>query len=233
MASGHLTAALHHLRRLIHKQGASGADDRRLLERFIGERDEAAFEVLVWRHGPMVLAMGQRLLRNQHDAEDLLQATFLTLVRKAATIGKRESLGSWLYKVAYRIALRVRTRAARTSASTRPTEPASESVEVDQAIRSEVRPLLDAAIRQLPERYRAPIVLCYLQGKTNREAADQLGCPIGTVSSRLVRGRELLRKHLTRHGVTRWRWRASRVPPLSWLLPASRLSGSLPWRGAM
>jgi RNA polymerase sigma factor (sigma-70 family) len=199
--NGQLTLVLQHLRKLIRRQGAGAVADSELLERFVGQRDEAAFEVLVWRHGPMVLALCQRRLHNPHDADDVLQATFLTLVRKAGSIGKRESLGSWLYKVAYRIALRAKARADKNAAATRPFQDVPAADEADESLWRELRPLLDEAIQKLPERYRTPIVLCYLQGKTNREAAAQLGCPIGTVSTRLTRGREMLRRQLARHVV--------------------------------
>src|SRR6516225_5423985 len=105
MAHGELNLVLAHLRRLFLEPD-SGVGDGTLLERFVRQRDEAAFEVLVWRHGPMVLALARRLLGNSHDAEDVLQATFLTLVRKAGTIGKLDSVASWLYKVGSRNALR-------------------------------------------------------------------------------------------------------------------------------
>jgi len=202
MANRSLSLVLQHLRQLVRRKGEGGVEDRDLLGRFVRQRDEAAFEVLVWRHGPMVLSLCQRLLHNSHDAEDVLQAVFLTLVRKAATIGKRESLGSWLYKVAYRIALRARARAEKARARAVPLEELPAAGHDDEAVWRELRPLLDEAIGRLPEKYRTPVVLCYLQGKTNREAAEQMGCPIGTVSTRLTRARELLRRQLARHGVT-------------------------------
>jgi RNA polymerase sigma factor (sigma-70 family) len=202
VADGHLTVVLRHLRELVRRQAAGGVEDHDLLERFTRQRDEAAFEVLVWRHGPAVLALCQRLLHNAHDAEDVLQATFLTLVRKADSIRKRQSLASWLYKVAYRIALRARARSARATADTGPVETLPEKPSEDEVVWRELRPILDEAIQRLPEKYRTPIILCYLQGKTNREAAEQLGCPLGTVSTRLTRARELLRRRLAHHGVS-------------------------------
>jgi RNA polymerase sigma factor (sigma-70 family) len=202
VADRQLTLVLQHLRKLLRREGAGGVADSELLSRFLRQRDEAAFEVLVWRHGPMVLAVAQRLLHHSHDAEDVLQATFLTLVRKAGSIGKRESLGSWLYKVAYRIALRVRARTARIAARTVPMMDVSTAASAHEEVAGrELRPLLDAAIGRLPEKYRLPIVLCHLQGKTQREVAAQLGCSLGTVSTRLIRARELLRRQLARQGV--------------------------------
>ncbi len=157
--------------------------------------------MLVWRHGPMVLEVGRRVLGNAHDAEDVLQATFLTLVRKAGSIGKRESLSSWLYKVAYRIALRCRARTAKTKTDDQLVEdvPAPEAAE--DADWRELRPLLDDAIGRLPEKYRTAIVLCDLQGKSHREAAEQLGCAVGTISTRVTRARQLLRKRLAHRGL--------------------------------
>src|SRR4051794_789141 len=115
----------------------------------------------------MVLALAQRLLHNTHDAEDVLQATFLTLARKAGTIGKRDSLASWLYKVAYRIAVRARARAAKDARSGGALEDLPAAEGADEPEWRELRPLLDEAIRRLPEKYRTPIVLCHLQGQTN------------------------------------------------------------------
>jgi RNA polymerase sigma factor (sigma-70 family) len=192
---------LQHLRNLLHRRGGGTLADGQLLERFVRQRDETAFEVLVWRHGPMVLALGQRMLRNPHDAEDVLQATFLTLVKKAASIGKRDSLGSWLYKVAYRLALRVQARTPRTMAEGWPIEDVPAVEREEEANWRELRPLLDGAIERLPEKYRTALVLCDLQGKSYREAAEQLGCPVGTVSTRVTRARQLLRKRLAHHGV--------------------------------
>lgn len=193
---------LQNLRDFIRRQGGSGGvTDGQLLERFLSERDEMAFEVLVWRHGPMVLALGRRVLGNEHDAEDVLQATFLTLVRKGGTIGKSESLSSWLYKVAYRIALRSQARMAKTRADSRLVEDVP-APEPDESVWRELRPLLDAAIERLPEKYRTAIVLCDLQGKTYREAAEQLGCTASAISTRVTRARQMLRKRLAHHGLS-------------------------------
>lgn len=191
-----------HVRSLIRRGGGGGVTDSQLLERFLKERDETAFEVLVWRHGAMVLALGRRVLGNAHDAEDVLQATFLTLVRKAGSIGKSESLASWLYKVAYRIALRARARAAKTRAESRLVEDVPTVERGDEIAWRELRPLLDSAIERLPEKYRTAVVLCDLQGKSHREAAEQLGCAVGTISTRVTRARQLLRKRLAHHGLS-------------------------------
>jgi RNA polymerase sigma factor (sigma-70 family) len=153
----------------------------------------------------MVLGLCQRLLRDTHAAEDALQATFLTLVRKGGSISKRESVGSWLYKVAYRIALRAKARADERAALEKPLagltlagafpEPGQE------AGRREMQEALDMELNSLPEKYRAPIVLCYLEGKSFSEAAQELGWAKGTVSTRIGRARELLCRRLTRRGL--------------------------------
>ena len=202
MATQQLRTVLRQIRGIIGHANDQGVADSRLLERFVCTGDEAAFEVLVWRHGPMVLALCRRVLRDSHDAEDALQATFLTLARKAGSISKRESVGSWLYKVAYRIALRAKVSAANRGALekqlalTRPelnySQPALE------ATREELNEILDDELNRLPEKYRAPIVLCFLQGKSLSEAAQELDCPRGTISTRLTRAREILRNRLAR-----------------------------------
>src|SRR5262245_40431889 len=120
MAQGHLGSVLRQLRRLVGPQGVGGLTDAQLLERLITARDEAAFEVLLWRHGPLVLGVCRQVLRHEQDAEDAFQATFLTLVRKAGSIGRRTALAGWLYKVAYRIALRARARTAHQAAREQP-----------------------------------------------------------------------------------------------------------------
>jgi RNA polymerase sigma factor (sigma-70 family) len=152
----------------------------------------------------MVLRVCRRILRDAHGAEDAFQATFLTLACKAGSIGKQEALSSWLYKVAYRVALRAQAGAMKRSTHEKPmveclaahgAEPA------DEAAWRELGPLLDAEVRRLPEKYRAAFVLCYLEGKTNEEAAKELGCPKGTILSRLSRARERLRKRLNQRGL--------------------------------
>jgi RNA polymerase sigma factor (sigma-70 family) len=175
--------------------------DAQLLGRVIAGRDEAAFEVLVRRHGPKVLGICRRVLRHEHDAEDAFQATFLMLVREAAAIGRREAVGSWLYRVAFRTALRARVLAGRRAAQAGalPDVPAPE--ETPDAVWADLRPLLDEEISRLPAKYRGPFVLCYVDGKTNEEAARELGWPKGTVLSRLASARDRLRARLTRRGL--------------------------------
>jgi RNA polymerase sigma factor (sigma-70 family) len=194
MANENYGILLRLLRRRAGEPLAGGLSDAALLERFVRQRDEAAFEALFWRHGPMVLAVCRRLLPPA-DAEDAFQATFLVLVRKAASIGRRDAVAAWLYRVAYRVALRARG-AARPTVALPPEGPADAD---DESLAwRDLRPLLDEAIDSLPEKYRAPVVLCYLQGKTNQEAARELGCPKGTLAIRLKRARERLRRRLGR-----------------------------------
>jgi RNA polymerase sigma factor (sigma-70 family) len=181
-----------------------GLTDAQLLNRFLTKHDEAAFELLVWRHGPMVLRVCRRILRDVHGAEDAFQATFLTLACKAGSIGKQEAVSSWLYKVAYRVALRAQAGSTKRSTLEKPLIDclAGRSAEPsDEAAWRELGPLLDAEVRRLPEKYRAAFVLCYLEGKTNEEAAKELGCPKGTILSRLARARERLRKRLNQRGL--------------------------------
>jgi RNA polymerase sigma factor (sigma-70 family) len=198
MASEHFSTLLRLLRRHAGEAVGGALSDGQLVERFVRQRDEAAFEALFWRHGPMVLAVCRRLL-GPADAEDAFQATFLILVRKAASIGRREAVGAWLYRVAYRVALRA--RAAARPVVELPAEGPPAADDEESVAWRDVRPLLDEAIDSLPAKYRAPVVLCYLQGKTNEEAARELGCPKGTVAVRLMRARERLRRRLGRRGL--------------------------------
>ena len=198
MASEQFAMLLRLLRRRAGEQVGGGLSDGELLGRFVRQRDEAAFEALFWRHGPMVLAVCRRLLPPA-DAEDAFQATFLVLVRKATSIGRREAVGAWLYRVAYRVALRARAT-ARPVVELPPEGPPAPPDEESAAWR-DLRPLLDEAIDSLPEKYRTPVVLCYLEGKTHQEAARALGCPKGTVAVRLKRARDRLRRRLDRRGL--------------------------------
>jgi RNA polymerase sigma factor (sigma-70 family) len=181
---------------------AGGLSDAELLERFVSQRDAAAFEVLLWRHGPMVLGVCRRLLRHEHDAEDAFQATFLTLAKKAGSIGRREACAAWLHRVACHVALNARAATAVRTRRERPWRDVAAGDDHDDLVWRDLRPVLDEEVRRLPAKYRTPFVLCYLEGKTNDEAARQLGCPTGTVLSRLARARERLRTCLTRRGVT-------------------------------
>jgi RNA polymerase sigma factor (sigma-70 family) len=197
MVRGQLDTVLRHLRR-ITEQREAGVSDAHLLECFVSRADQAAFELLLWRHGPLVLSVCRRVLRHAQDAEDAFQATFLALVRKAGSIGKGESVAGWLYKVAYRVALRARAAAVRRGGVAPAVEPVAPS---DDLLWRDLRPVLDDEVNRLPEKYRLPVVLCYFQGKSHEEAARQLGCATATVAVRLLRARERLRGRLTRRGL--------------------------------
>ena len=197
MASGQLDQFLKRYRQDGSAEAAEQQTDAQLLQRFAASQDGAAFEALVQRHGPMVLGLCRRLLHNATDAEDAFQATFVVLVRKAGAIAKPELLGNWLYGVAYRVAVRARANAARRTAHERQAASMPKT-EPTAAPDRELREVLDEEINRLPEKYRAPLILCYLEGKTNEQAARQLGCPVGSMSWRLARGREMLRQRLNR-----------------------------------
>jgi RNA polymerase sigma factor (sigma-70 family) len=207
-----------YVRNLASPGAPDACTDGQLLERYAVGGDPAAFAALVERHGPMVLGVCRRALRDRHDAEDAFQATFLVLIRKARAIEKPGSLGSWLHGVAYRVAGKAKAQAARRRAR----EPfAARAVAVDgseDVVWRDLRAVLDAEVDALPERYRAPLVLCYLEGKTNAEAARLLGWPRGTVATRLARARERLRSRLARRGLA----------PAAALLPAA-LSRDAGW----
>jgi RNA polymerase sigma factor (sigma-70 family) len=196
--------ALGQIQRLFDEGTLTGLTDAQLLARFLNGRDEEAFGVLVSRHGPMVLAVCRGVLKNQADAEDAFQAAFLVLFRKAGGLRSTGSLGSWLYRVAYRIALRANAVSARRRQRFREEDVmAAEAASSGEAeLDRELLPILHAEIDRLPDKYRAPIALCYLEGLSYEQAAHQLGWPLGTVGSRIARARELLRSRLTRRGVT-------------------------------
>src|SRR5690242_19962468 len=200
MTTAQTSRALAHLRRaaLLHEHGLT---DAQLLERFLALRDGAAFEALLRRHGPMVLGVCRRLLADPHDAEDAFQATFLVLVRRAACVVPRSAVGPWLHGVARRTALKARSSAARRRCAEREAgrsrPPAAPPAPAD----ADLRPLLDEEIGRLAEKYRSPLVLCLLGGKSRKEAAGLLGWTEGTLSGRLARAKALLARRLRRRGV--------------------------------
>lgn len=200
MPTAQISSVVQHLRKAVVLHKFAGLPDGQLLGHFVDRRDEAAFAALVNRHGPMVWGVCRRLLRNHQDAENAFQATFLVLVRKARSVVPRGMVANWLYGVAHRTALNARAAAAKRGSRerqvTRMPEPAIESER-----RNELLWVLDQELSRLPDKYRAVIVLCELEGKTRKEASRQLGCPEGTVASRLAAARALLAKRLRRHGV--------------------------------
>jgi RNA polymerase sigma factor (sigma-70 family) len=179
-----------------------GLSDGRLLERFAAQRDEAAFEALVRRHGPMVWGICRRVLRDHHDAEDTFQATFLVLARKAHSIAHRELVANWLYGVAYQTAMKARSTREKRRVREGRVMDVQEPEAVPRDHRDDLTECLDLELSRLPDKYRIPIVLCEIEGKTHREAAEQLGWPIGTVSGRLSRAKSLLARLLCRQGVS-------------------------------
>lgn len=201
MGNGPRNTLVHHLRRAALLCDGAGLSDGELLEGFVARQDEAFFEVLVRRHGPMVLGVCRRILRNPDDAEDAFQATFLVLVRRAASIVPRELVGHWLYGVAYRTALEARRAAARRRARERQINPLPHAFIQPEELWQELRPLLDKELNRLPAKYRAAVVLCHLEGRTRQEAARQLGLPVGTLSGRVTTALRLLAKRLRRHGL--------------------------------
>ena len=203
VADTDLRAFIRRLGQTLRAGDAELVGDDALLERFLTQHDQSAFELLVWRHAGLVLGVCHRVLAHR-DVEDAFQATFLTLARKAASIGKRRSLSSWLYKVAYRAALTARVRGRKGPTGSRALDaslpdPCLEPSEHAEA--HEVATVIDAEINRLPEKLRLVFILRQLEGKTNEEAARELGCPVGTVDSRLARARERLRLGLRDSGL--------------------------------
>jgi RNA polymerase sigma factor (sigma-70 family) len=204
MASSHLHHLIRSLRRVAAPPDAPALSDIQLLERFVATRDEAAFELLAWRHGPMVLGVCRRVLGDVHEVEDAFQATFLVLAQKAASAARHRSAGGWLYTVAYRVALRARARRATRTLRERPLdEPPLADVPdpAGAAAERDARRVIDEEVSRLPEKYRIPFVLFHLEGRSCAEVAQELGCPIGTVESWLTRARQRLQGRLSRRGL--------------------------------
>jgi RNA polymerase sigma factor (sigma-70 family) len=222
MAHHRLGVLTRHVRRLIGLRDGLDTTDDALLERFTTRQDEDAFADLVQRHGPLVLGVCRRILGNAQDAEDAFQATFLILACKAGTIRRGAALGGWLSEVAYHVAVKARALAARRPPLLAPPATAADPDPPAEAARREVFALLDEELRQVPEKYRGALVLCYLQGKTHEEAARELGWPLGSVAGRLERGRDLLRQRLQRRGV------ALSAPALAALLSEGALAAAVP-----
>jgi RNA polymerase sigma factor (sigma-70 family) len=194
-----MSKAIECLRTVVLGQGGE-IPDGQLLESFLYRHDQAAFEAVLHRHAEMVFAVCRRVLNHTQDAEDAFQATFLVLVQKARSLLGRTTVGDWLYGVAYHTALKARAQAGKR----RLKERTAVSMSVEQLAEPSwqyVEPWVDCELSRLPDKYRAPVVLCDLEGKTRRQAADQLGWPEGTVAGRLARAREILARRLERRGV--------------------------------
>src|SRR5262245_18013984 len=200
------------MRQLVGARGLAEFNDGQLLKSFVEKQDEAAFAALVSRHGSLVLGVCRRLLPNEHDAEDAFQATFLVLFRRSRFLNRQGSLANWLYTVAYHAALRAKCNAARRQRHERQAgDMRREEPQAEHAWHV-LQPVIDEEVSRLPTKYRLPVLICYLQGKTHEEAARQLAWPVGTVKGRLARARTLLRTRLTRRGI---------------LLPTALLGGGL------
>lgn len=174
--------------------------DVELLGRFVTHCDDAAFALLVRRHGPMVLAVCRRLLRRSHDIEDAFQATFLVLARRASSIDRPHQLANWLYGVAHRTSLKFRSMIARQYAREHPLDD-TDHVAPPDPVWDCLSSFLDEEVSRLPQKYRSAFVLCYLQGKTTAEAGKELHCARGTILSRLAWARDRLRNRLKSRGV--------------------------------
>ena len=183
-----------------------------------GEAAELAFAALVERHGPMVLRVCRAVLADPHDTQDAFQATFLVLVKKARGLWVRDSLGPWLHQVAYRTASCARLAAARRHRHERCAAALRKEARVE--VHDDLARVLHEEIERLPERFRAPLVLCDLEGRSHEQAARHLGWPVGTVKSRQARGRERLRDRLRRRGL---------APEPAVLAAALRPDGARPW----
>jgi RNA polymerase sigma-70 factor (ECF subfamily) len=191
---------------------AGDPTDRELLERFVAAREQSAFAALVQRHGAAVMGVCRRVLASEQDAEDVFQATFLTLARKAALLPWQDSVQYWLHAVARRLSLQARCSIVRRSRHLADRCPDGEWLDLPQpcaprddplaeVARRELRLVLDEELGRLPQKYRDPVILCYLEGKTNEQAAGELGWPTGSMSRRLARARALLRDRLSRRGL--------------------------------
>ncbi len=201
MTIGRNGTAPSHINRLFGLGTLGGLSEPQLLERYVDQGDEMAFEALVARYGPMVLGVCRRALSDPNDAEDAFQATFLILVRKAGTLSDRTLLGNWLYGVARRVALRARANASRRRfVEGRKAFPLGKAAPED-AYRSEVGHVIDEEISRLPEHDRMVLVLCDLQGESGEDAAQRLGLQAVTLRSRLHRARKRLKDRLARRDI--------------------------------
>src|SRR5262245_21087816 len=216
LMNGQKSGLLAYLRKARGPSGSGHPTDRELLALYAEQGEEAALESLLNRHGALVLSVARRVLGNDHDAEDVLQATFLVLVRRARSLSWRESVAGWLYKVAYNLATKARVRIARQRRREAAAGPREQASPVEQSQWAELARVLDEELQRLPEKLRLPVLLCCLHGQARDEAAQQLGWTVGQVKMRLERGRDLLRRRLERRGLA-----------LSSVLPGSLLAHNL------
>jgi RNA polymerase sigma factor (sigma-70 family) len=199
--NGEGTGVMARVRKLAEAHRAEQEDDARLVARFVTQKDEAAFEALMRRYGPMVLRVCRRILGHDQDAEDAFQATFLVFSRKAATLRDRDAVGPWLFGVAARVARKARVAGRRRATHEAHARPRDESADAPSPSLAEAQALLDEQLGLLPEAYRCVLVLCYVQGLTRDQVAERLRLSLAGVKKRLERGRSLLRTRLARRGV--------------------------------
>jgi RNA polymerase sigma factor (sigma-70 family) len=201
MTASQTSEIIKQLRRTALLGDAGVLTDGQLLGQYISRSEEAALAALVQRHAPMVWGVCRRILRNHHDAEDAFQATFLVLVRKAASVVPREMVANWLYGVAHQTALKARATTAKKRGREKQVTQMPQPAVTEPDLWHDLQPLLDQELSRLPDKYRVAIVLCDLEGKTRKEAARQLALPQGTLAARLARGRVRLAQRLARHGL--------------------------------
>lgn len=201
MANHLLNGVVGRMSAMLAASDAADRSDAELVRGYIGHRDRAAFEAIVRRHGPMVLGVCRRLLRNAADADDAFQATFIVLLRKAQSLRRPERLAGWLYQVAYRVARKARLRVQLRGGQQLPLTDPSVEDPVPRIMWNELRPIFDDELSRLPDKLRLPVLLCFLEGLSKREAARRLAWPEGTVSSRLQLAREKLRLRLSARGL--------------------------------
>jgi RNA polymerase sigma factor (sigma-70 family) len=201
MANGTATLLIRSLQDLAGTPGAHELPDCELVERFAEHGDGEAFAALVRRHGAMVLGVCRRIIGHEQDAEDVFQAVFLVLSRKAGGLHRKEAVGPWLFGVAHRLALRARQKGRQREEREARVPETNQEEPFDELTLREARAVLDEELARLPERERGPLILCYLEGLTRDQAAQRLGCALGTLKGRLERGRATLEKRLTKRGL--------------------------------
>src|SRR5438309_4336818 len=199
MAAASMSSFLRRLTRGMAAETLQDQSDRQLVERLLAGRDEAVFEAIVRRHGPMVYRVCWRVLQQEQDAEDAFQATFLILAQQFRTVRRRASLASWLHGIGHRVALKARAQGATRRRHEQ--KATTENFPPDEVTWRELRAVLDAELAQLPEKWRLPLILCYLEGRTQVEAAQELGWSKSTLVRRLDDARAVLGRRLTRKGV--------------------------------
>lgn len=202
MSTGQLNGVIRRIHQLAGLRELAACSDGQLMERFVKDQDEHAFELLLERHGPMVLGVCRRVLHQTQDAEDAFQATFLVFMRKASSVRSRETVGNWLYGVAFRTSIKAKAAAAKRTFKEKQGNPMKRHAPAQADVWHDIQPVLDEELERLPDKYRSLIVLCDLEGKSRKEVAEKLKLADGTLSSRLATARKLLAQRLTKRGIT-------------------------------